>query len=53
MRARFRTGTGAFTGCEARATLAEGTTVDLSPRATLMVLLNAEPVIPDLVRTAL
>jgi hypothetical protein len=51
--ARFRTGTWELTGWEARATLAEGTTVDFTPCATLLVLLNAEPVIPDLVRTAL
>jgi putative selenate reductase len=51
--ARFRTGTWELNGWEAQATLAEGTTVDFTPCATLLVLLNAEPVIPDLVRTAL
>jgi putative selenate reductase len=50
VRARFRTGTGAFTGCEVQGNLAEGTRVDLSPCATLMVLSNAESAIPDLVR---
>ena len=33
---------------EVRGNLAEGTEVDLTPCATLIVLLNAEPVVPDL-----
>ena len=37
-------------GFEANGTLAEGAQVDLVPCATLMVLRNAESVIPDLVR---
>jgi putative selenate reductase len=50
VRARFRTGTWAFAGCTVEGNLAEGTQVDLTPCATLMVLSNAESVIPDLVR---
>jgi uncharacterized protein (DUF39 family) len=50
---RFRTGTWAFLGCAVQGVLAEGTRVDLAPAATLMVLANAETVIPDLVQGAL
>jgi putative selenate reductase len=51
--ARFRTGSWQLLGWQAEATLAEGTTVDFTPCATLMVLLNAESAIPDLVRATL
>jgi len=50
--ARFRTGSWELLEFQALATLAEGTRVDLSSAATLMVLLNAEATIPDLVRGA-
>jgi putative selenate reductase len=50
--ARFRTGSWELLEFQALATLAEGTQVDLSSAATLMVLLNAEATIPDLVRGA-
>ena len=48
--ARFQTGSWRLLGFEANGTLAEGAQVDLVPCATLMVLRNAESVIPDLVR---
>ena len=51
--ARFRTGTWELLGWTAQGTLAEGTSVDFAPCATLLVLLNAETIIPDLVGTAL
>jgi len=44
--ARLRSGTWEVTGWEVRGKLAEGTEVDLSPCATLIVLLNAESVVP-------
>jgi putative selenate reductase len=50
--ARFKTGSWELTGWTAEAVLAEGTTVDFTPCATLLVLINAEPAIPDLVRAA-
>jgi putative selenate reductase len=46
--AHLRSGTWKFTGWEVRGNLAEGTEVDLSPCAALIVLLNAESVVPDL-----
>ena len=48
--ARFKTGTWELTDWTAQGTLAEGTTIDFTPCATLLVLLNAESVIPDLVQ---
>jgi putative selenate reductase len=48
--ARFTTGSWQLTDWEAQGTLAEGSTVDLSPCATLLVLTQAESVLPDLVR---
>jgi len=48
--ARFQTGSWRLLGYEATGTLAEGAQVDLTACATLMVLRNAESVIPDLVR---
>jgi putative selenate reductase len=50
--AQLKTGTWELTGWTAQATLAEGATVDFTPCATLLVLINAESVIPDLVRSA-
>jgi len=49
--ARFQTGSWRLLGWEATGTLAEGTQVDFTPWATLLVLRNAESVVPDLVRT--
>jgi putative selenate reductase len=46
--AHLKSGTWEFTGWEVRGNLAEGTEVDLSPCAALIVLLNAESVVPDL-----
>ena len=51
--ARFRTGSWELLGWTAQGTLAEGTTVDFAPCATLLVLLNAESIIPDLVGATL
>jgi putative selenate reductase len=51
--ARFHTGTWELTGWEVQGTLAEGTTIDFTPCVTLMVLINAESVIPDLVQAAM
>ncbi len=46
--ALLKSGSWEFTHWEVRGKLAEGTEVDLTPCATLIVLLNAEPVVPDL-----
>jgi len=48
--ARFKTGSWELTGWTAQGKLAEGSTIDFSPCATLLVLLNAESVLPDLVK---
>ena len=50
--ARFRTGSWAFGDCSVQGVLAEGTRVDLTPCATLLVLTQAEAVLPGLVRSS-
>ena len=49
--ARLRTGTWALVDWEAQAVLPEGTSVDLSPCATLAALLSVEAALPALVAT--
>jgi putative selenate reductase len=50
--ARFRTGSWAFGDCSVQGVLAEGTRVDLTACATLLVLTQAEAVLPGLVRSS-